>query len=203
MPLSLITPPEAEPLDLDAVKDQCRIGRDASDQDALLSSYIIPAARERAESQTGRALLTQTWDLVLDVFPDEGYIEIPKPPLIRVDSLKYQDQAGVVQTWAASHYVVQAPAGPRCQCGRLALAYGMTWPTTLGEIGDVVVRFTCGWETEGDVPGLIKMAMLMDAATLYANPETIVKGAGVVQLPGGVRDIYWFYRAHARQRRCA
>lgn len=163
------------------------------------------AARDRCELATGRALLTQTWELVLDAFPAASCIELPKPPLQSVTSITYSDTAGDSQTLAASEYVVTTPAGPRAARGRIGLAFGSQWPSTRGEIGDVVIRFVCGYgDAAANVPELLVSAMLLDGGTLYENRE----GAGysnwsAVTLPGGVKDIYWSFRSHPPYRGAA
>jgi uncharacterized phiE125 gp8 family phage protein len=58
----LIAGPGEEPVSLAEAKAFCRI--DGTDEDALVSA-LITAARLHVESITGRALLTQTWRLIL------------------------------------------------------------------------------------------------------------------------------------------
>jgi uncharacterized phiE125 gp8 family phage protein len=163
---------------------------------------LIQAARDRAEQATDRAMLTQTWDLVLDAFPDEDWIEIPKPPLVSVTSVKYLDSTGVLQTWPAANYLVEAPAGPRCRRGRLSLAYGISWPSTFGQIKDVTIRFVCGAATAAGIAPLLRQAMLLDIGTLYVNRESVLTGSReqVVEMPFGSRAIYRSYHSPATQR---
>lgn len=160
---------------------------------------FIAAARDRAEVATQRAILTQTWELVRDAFPAEDWIELPRPPLVSVTSVKYRDAAGALQTWGASNYVVEAPAGPRCRRGRISLAYGIDWPSTYGQAGDVTIRFVCGWATPSAVPPLLRTAMLLDIATMEAQREQVITGTIVAELPGGSRDIYRSFRSYATQ----
>lgn len=160
----------------------------------------LTAVRERGELATLRAFMPQTWDLLLDGPPACGYIEVPKPPLQTVSYIHYLDAAGVSQTWAASNYVVQAPAGPRARRGRIALSPTGSWPTTNGQMGAITVRFVCGYASAAAVPALLKSAMLLDLATLYAQRENVITGTIVAELPGGVHDMYWSYRSHPTQR---
>lgn len=161
---------------------------------------LITTVRERAELATGRALITQTWDLLLDAFPSEGWIEIPKPPLQSVTHLKYTDTNGDVQTWAASNYLVQAPSGPRARSGRLALAFAETWPIIQSEMGAGQIRFVCGYgAAASSVPAFLKSAMLIDLATVYTN-----RGLGSATLSDRevriLQSMYWSYRVHPTQR---
>lgn len=196
MALTLVTPPVAEPLSVEEAKHQVLQG--GTVDDAYLATVLIPAVRDRAELATQRALITQTWDLVLDRFPCDGFIEIPKPPLVSVTFLKYYDTAGTLTTWATTNYDVQAPAGPRCARGRLALSSGVSWPATDGELGDVTVRFVCGYGATGEfIPGLLRAAMLMDLAKLYEDRTAALEERSTVG------SIYWSFRCPATQRRAA
>jgi uncharacterized phiE125 gp8 family phage protein len=199
--LSLYTAPAAEPLTLDEAKKQVH-AEGTTDDDAWLEDIGIPAARDRAEAETGRVFITQVWTLWLDRWPCDGdYIEIPKPPLVDVVSISYFDQNGATQTWSASNYDVDAPAGPRCQRGRVSLAYNASWPTVRSQMNAVAIWFTAGYgETGAAVPPLLKAAMLMDLATLYANRENYVTGTIVSALPGRSREIYQTFRSHSRKR---
>jgi len=193
---SLVTAPVGEPITLEEVRDQVLQGLRVDD--TLLRTVILPAVRDRCELYTGRQLLTATYDLWLDRFPCGAQIEVPKPPLLSVDAITYQDTAGTVQTWSSSSYVVQAPAGPHAKPGRIALAFAETWPNTRGEIGDVTVRFTCGYGTRTDIPPLLRQAMLLDAGHLYEHRSEVIVGPGVLgfRLPDGARGIYLQYRVH-------
>lgn len=199
MPLSLVARVAADPITLALAKLQVQQGDPVDD--TLLSEIIIPAARDRMEAETGRAGISQTWDLFLDAFPACEYIRLPKPPLQSVTYVKYYDLTGTLQTLTVNTgYVVQAPAGPKARSGRIGLPYATSWPTTLPQIGAVVIRFVCGYgDTPGDVPALLRAAMLLDIGTLYAERENVIRGAAV-EMPSGARDIYWSYRAHPTER---
>jgi uncharacterized phiE125 gp8 family phage protein len=200
--LSLVTGATDEPLTLAQVVAQSRLdGLDDGDEQAFIESVLIPASRDRAELATRRAIpKTQTWEYTLDDFPAERFIEIPRPPLIRVVSVSYVDRAGATQVWGSANYLVQAPAGPRCRRGRIALPYGGVWPVPQAQMGAVTIQFECGYTT---VPPLLMAAMLMDVGRLYENRESIIADAGIrvaIELPGGSRDIYRSFLSVATQR---
>jgi uncharacterized phiE125 gp8 family phage protein len=163
---------------------------------------LITAVRERGEAATQRAFVTQTWDYVLDTFPEDGFIEMPKSPLQAIVSIEYLDMAGVLQTWDPSRYVVEAPAGPRAKRGRVALPFAGVWPITLPQMGAIRIRFRCGYGTPAEVPALLKQAMKLDLGTLSLNREGVVldRTASPEELPAGVRAMYWMYRSHSTQR---
>ena len=75
--LLLITPPAAEPVSLTEAKAQMRV--DISDDDTIISSYII-AARRWVELVTGQRIMAQTWQYYLDRYPG-NYGDFPPPGL--------------------------------------------------------------------------------------------------------------------------
>jgi hypothetical protein len=94
MAYKIITQPTVEPVTLAEAKIQCRA--DGNELDSLLTGVIIPAARRSAEHETGRALCTQTRELVLDAFPAD--FELYGSPIQSVVSVKYLDESGNEQT---------------------------------------------------------------------------------------------------------
>ena len=155
----------------------------ASD-DTLLTG-LIQAAREYAEGYQNRALCTQTWELVLDSWPSESYIEIPLPPLQSVTSIKYKDTAGVESTWADTNYIVDIDSF----LGRLVWGYGVTWPTvTLYPAGGIRIRFVAGYGLAAAVPGMTKAAILLLIGHLYENREAGQEKA-LQEIPFGVKSL--------------
>ncbi len=134
--------------------------------DALLTRYI-KTARRLCEKIHNRAYITQTWDLYLDAFPaDTQDIRIPLPPLQSVTSLQYKDTADVLQTLAATEYIVDTLSEP----GRICLAYGKSWPATLDEAQAVQIRFVCGYgATAASVPDEVRSAILLKVSDLYEH----------------------------------
>jgi uncharacterized phiE125 gp8 family phage protein len=137
MILKMITPPAAEPIALADVQYQCRIG-DLTAEAAPVNLFIS-AVRARAEAITRRAFITQTLELVLDVFPD--VITIPRPPLQSVISIMYLDVNAVQQTLDPSLYIVDSDSEP----ARIVPAYGQLWPDIQNTISTIRVRFVCGY----------------------------------------------------------
>lgn len=146
-----------------------------SNADDTYLTSLITVARRWCEDYQNRACITQTWDLYLDEFPAEDYIEVPMPPLASVTTLKYKDTAGTLQTWAATNYVVDTMSEP----GRIALAYGVSWPSTYDEIQAVQIRFVCGAAT---VDMRVKQALLLLVGHWYANREAVLTGSISKQL---------------------
>lgn len=173
--LSLVTPPAEEPITLSEAKAYARI--DFSDDDTLIAGFIV-AARQQCETITRRALITQTWDLILGEFP-EREIEIPLPPLQSVTSITYLDDSGVSQTLATSVYKVDTANLP----GRITLKSGQSWPSTYDESAAVTIRFVAGYGNAAAVPDGIKSWLKLRTSTMYEHREESQVGTSIVTMP--------------------
>jgi len=127
---------------------------------------LIVAARRHCENFSGRAYITQTWDLYLDAFPSGDEIKIPLPPLQTVTWIKYKNTVGTLTEWLPiTDYIVDIHSEP----GRIVLDYGISWPSTYGAIQAVQIRFVAGWGIASAVPEHIKQAILLKLTDLYQN----------------------------------
>jgi uncharacterized phiE125 gp8 family phage protein len=179
MTLKLITAPADEPISLATARLHLRIDDDNTEDDNLIIA-IISAARQQAEHETGRALVSQTWEQVLDYFPAVE-LELPKPPVSSITSIVYIDTAGVSQTLAGAAYTLDADGSP--PSGWAIPAYGTSWPATLDTADAVRVRFVCGYGGAADVPAAIRQWMLMQIGALYRSREAFQTGISVAELP--------------------
>jgi len=189
MALTLVTGPAVEPVTRNEAKAHLRV--DISDDDTLIDG-LITAARVHVEQHLKRALVTQTWDLVLDGFPGRE-ARLPLPPLASVTSVTYTDDEGGAGSVDAGEYVVDTDREP----GRVVLKSGGTWPAvTLREAAGVRVRFVAGYGNAAAVPGPIKQAILLLVGTLYENREDtlVAQGVTVMRLPFGVQALLMPYR---------
>lgn len=192
MALSLVTAPDDEPLSLEEAKEHLRVS--VTEDDQLIAALII-AARERAEQETRRALITQTWKLLMDAFPSD-VIRLPMPPCASVTHVKYYDTAGTLQTASGSTlYVTSLPAGPRAEHGRIALRESQVWPSTRAQIDSVEIQFVAGYGDAEDVPQAIKQGMLLAIGHWYANREEVVVGTIVAPLPLAAKALWAAYDA--------
>jgi hypothetical protein len=74
MSIQLVTPPAEEPVTLIEAKLHLRV--DFDDDDTLIAS-LITAARQAAETLTGRQFITARWKQVLDCFPGPSLMGVP------------------------------------------------------------------------------------------------------------------------------
>ena len=189
MALKLITAPAAEPVSTSEAKSHLRVDTTADD---TYIGTLITVARQNVESHLRRALISQTWEVVLDDFP-AGVIRLPKPPLASVTSIKYTDDEGNESTDSSDNYVGDSDTEP----GRVVLKSGESWPSdTLAAANGVRVRYVAGYGSAAAVPNPIRQAILLLIGTLYENRESVLvaQGVTVAQLPFGVEALLMPYR---------
>ena len=191
--LKLITAPADKPLSLAETKIHLRVDEDQTTDDAYIYS-MIDAATNMAEAYTGRALITQTWDMFTDFMPTYEF-EIPKPPLISVTHIKYINPSGTLTTIPALEYQVDTVSG------RIRSAYGYYMPSTRNDYNAVQVRFIAGYGPDpSNVPGAIRHAMLMIIGHLYEHRESVSDQAGFInpeEVPQGAIWLLQPYRIAA------
>lgn len=143
MTSTLITPPATEPVTVEEARVACRLTADDLEPMSELPRHIA-AARQMAEQQTGQRLVSQTWKLTLDAFPDDGAITLDQVPARAITLVQYTNSAGVLTTVDSGAYRLDT-RGTR---GVLRPAYGSAWPTDVrsdDEAGGVVfVTYTAG-----------------------------------------------------------
>ena len=172
MPLELIGAPQGLVVSVADAKTYMRV--DHSDDDELIEAFIdaVTAQIEGRYGTLGRAIRLQTWDYVLECFPDrcrDQSIELPLPPLIDVITVSYTDAAGDVQTFETGEFEVDINSVP----GRVRPVNGGYWPiANLYQYDAVRIRFLAGYIPE-DVPANIKLAIKIMVEDLYENRETV------------------------------
>lgn len=178
-----------EPVTLTEAKAHLRL--DVSDDDALVTELIV-VARKMVERDTGRCLVTQTWDGYLDSFPC-GPIEVPRAPLSSVTSILYTDANGDSQTLSASDYRVDAVS----VVPRIEPAWGIVWPVTRGMSNDARVRMVFGYGAAAAVPSPLKHAMKLIIGSLYEFRESTISGTIVAEVPLAASRLLAPYRIPA------
>jgi len=170
-----ILAPSEEPITLAEAKLNQRV--EHSVDDSLITGLIV-AARRQAEHRTGRQLVSAKWRLLLDAWPENGVIEPPHPPLISVETVKYTDADGVLQTLAGSAYQVDAAS----RNGRIVPAYGSAWPSARASLNAIQIEYTAGYGAAAAVPEDIKRWMHLALGVWYDNRSALVNGT-VTELP--------------------
>lgn len=148
--------------------------------DPLIARFIT-TARQLAESELGRYLITQTVDAYFDGFPD-GDRRIYLPPFQTVTSIVYVDLEGVTQTLANTEYLVNDKSKP----GWIEEAFGKTWPEARQQANAVRVRFVAGYGAAAAVPACVKDWMLFKINTMWETRTTFTISTGraaLTQIP--------------------
>jgi uncharacterized phiE125 gp8 family phage protein len=171
--LTVVTPPPEEPISVAEAKAHSRIDTDAEDSWIL---DAIASARQDIEDQVWRTLVTTIYDGYLECWPYDGFIELPRPPLQSVGSVKYTDTDGNQNTFSGASYLVQTIG----DYGRIVLKHGETWPSASLEYGfPIVIRFTAGYGAAIAVPERIKQMCKLAFGAQYEHRESLVLGQGV------------------------
>lgn len=168
--------PTIEPVDVESLRTHSRI--DYQDEDDVLRGYLL-AARRMLETDTERALLTQTWTLTMDCFPCDA-IELRRCPVQSVTSISYLDTDGASQTLATSVYTVSTT----CEPARITLKYGQVWPTTYMQEGAITITFVAGSTTAAAVDPMAGQAIRMLAGH-WAQHRESVDGMSMKEIPQG------------------
>lgn len=182
MTTRLITKPIATAVSLVEAKKHLRVTHSAED---TLIEALIKTVTIRCEHLIGRAIMPQTWELVLDAFPADNDIELLHPPIQSITSVKYIDANTANETTLlADQYSLDKDSEP----GWLMPAYGVTWPQTLAVANAVRVRYVAGYADADNVPETIKQWMLLSVGTYYANRESVVIGSLVQEFDRNMYD---------------
>jgi uncharacterized phiE125 gp8 family phage protein len=186
----LVAPPEAEPLTAAEAEEHLRL---EAGQGGAAVARLIRTARQHVERVTSRALVTQTWELVLDRFPSSSEIRLGKGSLLEVASVKYLAAAGALeQTLAAAEYQVDTARVP----GRIVRVPGSSWPATADRINAVRVQFDVGFGEAAAVPEPIRAAMLLLVGHLYEHRESEIVGTITSPLQFAVNALLAPYVLH-------
>lgn len=170
-----------EPLSLVEAKLYLRVETPADD---LLIPDLITAARIKCEQIANASLTTASWRLTCDYLPWGGImgywqgwtagladwwtastIELPNPPLVAVQDIRYVALDGLTHLLDPSAYRV-SPGTP----GQVQPAYGTFWPFLLPEIAAVQIDYTAG--PQPDKVACVKAAMRLLVNHLYVYRAT-------------------------------
>ncbi len=190
--LKLVDPPATRVLTLASAYQQLRLDPDfgtsppSRSDDELILDAIDGAASdlEGVTGWLGRALITQTWRLSLNAFPDcdEGVIMLPLPPLQSVVGVNYLNAEGVETALTeGTDYRV----GDEGSIGYVAPAYRKSWPSNgRQQRGGISVEFVAGYgDTPADIPAAIRQYLKARLAFYYENRDLVTTVTQVAMTP--------------------
>lgn len=175
MNLSLVSAPAELPVSVEDAKFHMRVDNEVEDDYIEELIEAATGAIDGSDGWLGRAIVTQTWDLILDSFPS-GRICLPLPPLQSVDKLFYTDADGVEQevTVSDTEYRVVTGTEP-------GFIEPLTnWPAAKTLDASVRIRFTAGYP---EVPKLIRSYIKIMVSELYMNREMTVLNTSIAEVP--------------------
>jgi uncharacterized phiE125 gp8 family phage protein len=174
----LIEPPASEPLSLGEAKTYLRVGH--ADEDALISS-MISAARLQVEARTRRALITQTWRIVLDRWPSSSAVSSPVSPLREVLSARVRNEAGEAEELDSEIFISNTASSP----GLIVFDAGrVVHPAQ--ETAGIEIDFEAGYGGASDVPAPLVQAIRLLLARAYEYRERADKSEAV---PDGIAEL--------------
>ena len=164
--VELLSDSAVEPVNVAELRAHLRVSDNL--EDAVMAA-MLTAARKSVEQILRRALISQTWKLYLDDFPDNDRIKLPFPPLASVTNVKYYNQDAALTTLSTAYYQVDSKKTP----GEVVLKGDASWPLVeLDKVNAVEVEFVAGYgSTPSSVPNPIRIAILHLASHWFENRE--------------------------------
>lgn len=153
MATEVLSTPTTNLMHLDEVKNHLRVTTTSED---VLIEYLLRAATDKAEGFTKRGFLMRKYRKWMDNFTP--FIELGNNPLIKVNSIKYIDTAGVLQTLDSSLYKVDRYASKAI----IQPEYNKSWPTTRGFINDVQITYQSGYMACVDIDHQTSLFTVVD-----------------------------------------
>jgi len=171
----LLAGPAEEPVSLAEAKAFLKVDDDA--EDGLITT-LIGAARLHVEGVTGRALLAQSWRIVLDDWPASRVVKLPVAPLISVNAISAIDGDG------ASHEIGLGQFGS--EPDRLLVPRHVAGMPRLQDRQGIEIDYLAGFGAEpAAVPADLRQAVLGLVAHWHEHRDAVlIAGSGAV-VPGG------------------
>jgi uncharacterized phiE125 gp8 family phage protein len=186
MPSILLNGPAVEPLALAEAKAYLRV--ETSDEDETIAA-LIAAARLHVEAQTRRALITQSWRLTLDAWPECGRVTLRPAPLQSLSAARVYDANNVAHALDLQNFVPDLAAS---SINFASWAVAQPERAASGIELDVVCGYGDGAEV---VPEALRQAIRLLVAHWYENRGLVVPGAmSLASLPSTAAALIAPYR---------
>ena len=180
----LLAGPAEEPVSVAEAKAFLRL--DDGLEDGLVTT-LIGAARMHVEGVTAKALLAQSWRVVLDDWPLDGVVRLPVTPFVAVTEITAYDAAGGAHTVPLAQFMSEPD--------RLLLPANVAGMPALRERQGIEIDYVAGFGTEPeDVPADLRQALLALVGYWFEHRDAvIVAGSGAV-VPSGFDRMVSVYR---------
>lgn len=196
--------PSSYPVSLVEVKSHLNISH--ADSDAKLDQFIAAAVQnlDGSDGILDRAICRQSWLMQMGSFSGgydhdrrlrlrfgcdfrDGMIEVPLPPLVSIDSVRYTDSGGATQTIDPTTYRF-INGGTQ----RSVLFSSAGWPSVGSDPDAVQIAFTAGY-APGQVPETIKQAILLAVSHWNEHREEF-DASELHELPHGAHALLLNHR---------
>ena len=181
----LLTVPAVEPLSLDQAKAFLRV--EHGDDDDVIAA-LIAGSRIHVESQTRRALITQSWRISADCWPQDGRLQILPAPLQALSAARVFDFEGMAHDVDIQAFVLDK--------GASLLAFAPWALPAPGRVAaGIALDVTVGYgDAASAVPEALRQAIRLLVAHWYDNRGLIAVGQQVAELPATVSSLIAPYR---------
>jgi uncharacterized phiE125 gp8 family phage protein len=184
----LLAGPAAEPVTLAEARAWLRL--DGTDEDALVTT-LVAAARIHVESTTGRALLTQSWRVVLDCWPIDRSVMLPVAPLQTLTEIRAYDEGGDASTIALAQFQAETAVAP----ARLLLPPSVGGMPALRQRLGIEIDYVAGYGDDGsDVPADLRQALLVLVAHWFEHRDAVITAGSGAVIPEGFDRMLTPYR---------
>lgn len=185
----LLAGPAAEPVTLAEAKAFLRV--DGTDEDGFITT-LITAARLHVEGTTGRALISQSWRVVCDNWPEDQIVNLPVAPLISLNTVTVYDVEGDATTLALAQFQPETNVSP----ARIFLPSTIDGVPVLRGRASIEIDYTAGFGTDPeDVPAGLRQAVLTLIGYWFEHRDAVViAGSGSV-VPAGFDQLVANYRS--------
>ncbi|MCU1326658.1 MAG: hypothetical protein JWN34_2028 [Bryobacterales bacterium] len=182
--------PTAEPVSLASMRQWMRIPSALTSDDTTIST-LLKAARESAETITGRAIAQRKFCMVLDAFPynpDSNWersnfhdynrglfsrsreIKLPFPPGISVDPIQVVASDGTITSLTqGTNFILDRISEP----ARITPLPGSDWPASLYVANAVKIPFTAGYDPD---PTVVSTSTIAGSTPSQQPVSTVVTG---------------------------
>lgn len=177
----LLIAPAIEPVTLDEARAFLRV--EHHDDDDLIAA-LIAGARIQVETQTGRALMTQSWRISADAWPPDGRLSVRPAPLQTLSAVRVYDEDGTARMVDGQAFVLDLAGS--------ALAFA-PWalPVPGRRAAGIEFDVVCGYGTAAtDVPEPLRQTIRLLAAHWYENRGL----AGPAPMPASAAALLAPYR---------
>ena len=187
MALVLTSGPAVEPVTVSEAKAHLRI--DGTADDVLIASLIL-TSRLHIESSLDLALITQSWTLIRDRWPNSTEVEIPMSPLQSIAAVRVKNASGAADVVPATSYLVDIASRPPRLIWNAAAR-----PNPGIRANGIEIDFTAGFgATAASVPAPLKHAISMLVAHWFEHRDPIEIGSDGARMPAAVSDLIQPFR---------